>query len=101
MSEKQFEGKSAIVTGATRGIGKSIALELAKRGANVAFNYSKSADEADKLKAEIEGLGVKITKLTDAEKKVFQNATKGVYEKWKGRIGADLVSGAEKAVAGR
>src|SRR6476620_9581333 len=59
MSEKQFEGKSAIVTGATRGIGKSIALELAKRGANVAFNYSKSADEADKLKAEIEALGVK------------------------------------------
>jgi 3-oxoacyl-[acyl-carrier protein] reductase len=59
MSEKQFEGKSAIVTGATRGIGKAIALELAKRGANVAFNYAKSADEAEKLKAEMEGLGVK------------------------------------------
>ncbi len=59
MSEKQFEGKSAIVTGATRGIGKAIALELANRGANVAFNYAKSADEAEKLKAEIEGLGVK------------------------------------------
>ena len=59
MSEKQYEGKSAIVTGATRGIGRAIALELAKRGANVAFNYSKSADEADKLKVEIEALGVK------------------------------------------
>ncbi len=59
MSEKQFTGKSAIVTGATRGIGKAIALELAKRGANVAFNYSKSADEAEKLKAEIESSGVK------------------------------------------
>ena len=59
MSEKQFEGKSAIVTGATRGIGKAIALELAKRGANVAFNYSKSAEEAEKLKAEIEMFGVK------------------------------------------
>ena len=59
MSENQFEGKSAIVTGATRGIGKAIALELAKRGCNVAFNYSKSAEEADKLKAEIEALGVK------------------------------------------
>jgi 3-oxoacyl-[acyl-carrier protein] reductase len=47
------------VTGATRGIGKAIALELAKRGANVAFNYSKSADEAEKLKAEIESSGVK------------------------------------------
>jgi 3-oxoacyl-[acyl-carrier protein] reductase len=59
MEIKQFEGKSVIVTGATRGIGKAIALELAKRGANVAFNYSKSAEEADKLKAGIESLGVK------------------------------------------
>ena len=59
MSEKQFTGKSAIVTGATRGIGKAIALELAKRGGQVAFNYSKSADEAEKLKEEIEALGVK------------------------------------------
>lgn len=59
MSEKQYDGKSAIVTGATRGIGKAIALELAKMGANVAFNYSKSADEADKLRAEIENLNVK------------------------------------------
>lgn len=58
MSGKQFEGKSAIVTGATRGIGRAIALELAKRGANVAFNYARSAEEAEKLKAEIEGLGV-------------------------------------------
>jgi 3-oxoacyl-[acyl-carrier protein] reductase len=59
MSEKQFAGKSAIVTGATRGIGRAIALELAQRGANVAFNYSKSADEAEKLNAEIGALGVK------------------------------------------
>jgi 3-oxoacyl-[acyl-carrier protein] reductase len=54
LNEKQFEGKSAIVTGATRGIGRAIALELARRGANVAFNYAKSADEAERLKSEIE-----------------------------------------------
>ncbi len=60
MSEKQFEGRSAIVTGGTRGIGKAIVMELARRGANVAFNYSKSADEAEKLKAEVEALGVKV-----------------------------------------
>lgn len=60
MNEKQFEGRSAIVTGGTRGIGKAIVMELARRGANVAFNYSKSADEAEKLKAEVEALGVKV-----------------------------------------
>ena len=59
MSEKQFEGRSAIVTGGTRGIGKAIVQELARRGANVAFNYSKSADVANKLKGEIEAFGAK------------------------------------------
>ena len=59
MSEKQFEGKSAIVTGGTRGIGKAIVKELASRGCNVAFNYSKSAEEAEALKTEIESMGVK------------------------------------------
>lgn len=59
MSEKQFEGKCAIVTGGTRGIGKAIVIELAKRGCNVAFNYSKSADAANALKTEIESLGAK------------------------------------------
>ncbi len=59
MSVKQFDGKSAIVTGATRGIGKAIALELARRGADVAFNYSSSAEAAKEIKAEIEALGVK------------------------------------------
>jgi len=60
LNEKKFSGKSAIVTGATRGIGRAIALELAKSGANVAFNYSKSAEEAEKLKSEIEALDVKV-----------------------------------------
>ncbi len=55
---KDFNAKAAIVTGGTRGIGKAIVLELARRGANIAFNYSKSADEAEALKAEIEKLGV-------------------------------------------
>jgi 3-oxoacyl-[acyl-carrier protein] reductase len=59
MSEKQFSGKSGIVTGGTRGIGKAIVLELARRGANVAFNYAKSVEEAEKLKAEICSMGVK------------------------------------------
>lgn len=47
------------MTGATRGIGRAIALELARRGADVAFNYAKSADAAESLKNEIEALGVR------------------------------------------
>lgn len=58
-STKPFSGKVAIVTGATRGIGRAIALELARRGADVAFNYASSAHAAETLKAEIETLGVK------------------------------------------
>jgi 3-oxoacyl-[acyl-carrier protein] reductase len=56
---KPFAGCAAIVTGATRGIGRAIALELARRGADVAFNYAQSAEAAEGLKAEMEGLGVR------------------------------------------
>lgn len=58
-SPKPFAGRVAIVTGGTRGIGRAIALELARRGADVAFNYAKSADAADSLTKEIEALGVR------------------------------------------
>ena len=59
MNKKQFEGKSAIVTGATRGIGRALAVELAKRGCNVAFNYARSVEEAETLRRELEDRGVK------------------------------------------
>ena len=52
-----MEGKVALVTGGSRGIGKAIALELAKGGATVVINYNGSRDKAMDLKQEIEGRG--------------------------------------------
>jgi len=55
---KQLEGRVAIVTGASRGIGRGIALELARRGATVVVNYVQNANAADEVVALIrEGEG--------------------------------------------
>lgn len=54
-----LDGRGIIITGATRGIGRAIALEVARRGANVAFNYVKSEQRAEDLRGEIGALGVK------------------------------------------
>lgn len=56
---KLLEGKTAIITGASRGIGKGIAQVFAQQGANVAFTYSSSVDAAKALEEELIGLGVK------------------------------------------
>ncbi|QTD42356.1 3-oxoacyl-[acyl-carrier-protein] reductase [Sporosarcina sp. Te-1] len=53
----KFNGKTAIVTGASRGIGREIALRLAKEGANVVVNYSGSQGKAEEVVAEITSLG--------------------------------------------
>ncbi|RJQ65558.1 MAG: 3-oxoacyl-[acyl-carrier-protein] reductase [Desulfobacteraceae bacterium] len=52
-----MENKVAIVTGASRGIGRAIALELARSGCRIAFNYLSSDDQANALSKEIKELG--------------------------------------------
>ena len=54
-----LEGKTAIVTGASRGIGEAIALKLAGQGANIAFTYLSSEEKALALEKALVGLGVK------------------------------------------
>ncbi|MGP8269931.1 MAG: SDR family NAD(P)-dependent oxidoreductase [Terracidiphilus sp.] len=57
MSNLKLSGKSALVTGGARRIGREIALALAEAGADVAVTYLKSQDEAARTAAEIEALG--------------------------------------------
>ncbi|MFQ5731139.1 MAG: SDR family NAD(P)-dependent oxidoreductase [Planctomycetaceae bacterium] len=54
-----FEGRNALVTGASRGIGRGCAIELARGGANVAVNFNAHSDEAEQVAREIEKLGRK------------------------------------------
>lgn len=56
---KLLEGKVAIITGASRGIGSGIAKVFAENGANVAFTYSSSVESATALENELSGLGIK------------------------------------------
>jgi 3-oxoacyl-[acyl-carrier protein] reductase len=54
-----LKNKNVIITGASRGIGKGIAIEFAKHGANIAFTYSSSSESALLLEQELNKLGVK------------------------------------------
>lgn len=56
---KLLSGKTALVTGATRGIGKGIALKLANAGANIAFTFVSSVEKAKLFEEELAALGVK------------------------------------------
>ncbi len=56
---KLLQNKTALITGASRGIGRGIAIEFAKQGANVAFTYNASAEAAKALEKELEAFGIK------------------------------------------
>lgn len=78
----KLKGKTAVVTGASKGIGAGIALALAEEGANVVVNYARAKDDAEKVAAKINQNGSKaITVQADVSKKadvdkLFAAATK-------------------------
>ena len=55
-----LKGKCAVITGASRGLGKCIATKFAKEGANVVINYRNNEEEALKVKQELEDLGSQV-----------------------------------------
>lgn len=57
--EKSLKDKVALITGASRGIGRATALKLAKMGANIMINYVRNEDAARETLAEVEKLGAK------------------------------------------
>jgi 3-oxoacyl-[acyl-carrier protein] reductase len=71
---KLLEGKTALVTGASKGIGRKIAEKFAEQGANVAFTYLSSVEKGEALEQELQSFGTKVkgyrsdaSKFTEAE----------------------------------
>ena len=81
----KLNGKTAVITGASKGIGAGIALAFAKEGANVVVNYARGKDDAEKVAANIKNSGGKsITVQADVSKKSDVDklfAYKGVWDR--------------------
>jgi len=84
---------------ADRKIVRDAALEAGKK--EIAIARKGVTPEDPSLLKEIEGHGVTVTSLTEAQHAAFVKVTKPVYDKWKSRIGDDLVELAEKSIAAR
>ena len=83
----EFAGKVAVVTGASRGIGKGIALELARNGARIAIVYRSEEAKAQEVKSQIEGMGQQsiIIKCDVSSSEDVTRLHDAVMDKW-GRV---------------
>ncbi|MFY9910663.1 MAG: 3-oxoacyl-[acyl-carrier-protein] reductase [Candidatus Sulfotelmatobacter sp.] len=79
-----LKGKVALVTGASRGIGRAIAIELARRGASIALDYRSDSVHAESAAAEIRGLGTECILIQGdiSQKGEAQRIVKAVLDKW-------------------
>ena len=87
---KLLNGKTAIITGASRGIGRGIAQVYAQHGCNVAFTYSNSSEAANNLSSELNALGVK-AKAYQSNAASFEEAQKLVEEVLNDFDGIDIL----------
>jgi 3-oxoacyl-[acyl-carrier protein] reductase len=102
-----LEGRVAVVTGASRGIGRAIALALARAGADVAVNYASSEADAKEVAEEIRALGRRaatiggdVSRAGDVRRLVEETrATLGRIDAWVNNAGADILTGEAAAAS--
>ena len=84
MDSKELEGKVSLVTGASRGLGRAIALKLASLGSKVAMNYLSSDEEAGKVAQEIKSQGgeAMLLKANVADAQAVRAMTRQVVDHW-------------------
>ena len=84
MEPRELEGKVSLVTGASRGLGKAIAIKLASLGSKVAINYLASDEMAYKVAEEVEGMGrgAMLVKADVADAKAVRAMTREIVKRW-------------------
>lgn len=82
----EFEERVSLVTGASRGLGKAIALKLASQGSRVAVNYLSNDEAARHVVSQIEGMGseVMLVKADVSDSKAVKAMTREITERWGG-----------------
>ena len=102
---RRLAGQAAVVTGASRGIGRAIALALAREGARVVVNYARSDGLAEAIVAEIraaggEGLAARADVSRAAEVDGLLGAALAAFRRvdlWVNNAGADILTGEARA----
>ncbi len=84
MKEKELEGKVSLVTGASRGLGRAIAIKFASLGSKVAVNYLSNEEAANKVIKDIERMGGEVipTKADVADSKAIKNMIRKITDMW-------------------